>query len=112
MAANVTLGKKAVPGASFSVPVSILGDASYPAGGYIFTAATFGFTVLRDIGGVYFNTLAGATGYELAVVPTFNSDGFTLASIALRFIVSSTGVEVATGASVATVGVHLDASGN
>jgi hypothetical protein len=112
MAANVTFGTKAVPGASYTVPVSILGDTSYPAGGYVFTPATFGFNVLRNITGVYFNTIAGASGYELAVVPTFNSDGVTLASVALRFIVSSTGVEVATGASVATVGVHLDASGN
>lgn len=109
--ATTTLGTRSVPGASFTVPVSWLGDATYPAGGYVFTAASFNLNVLRRISAAYFNTIAGAV-YELAFVPTFNADGITLASVALRLVVGTTGVEVATGASVATVGVQFEVTGN
>jgi hypothetical protein len=113
MAATVTRATRTVPGASFTTPVSILGDASYPAGGYLFTAASFGYTKLHRMPiGAYFNTLAGAQGFEFALVPIFASDGVSLLGFALHLIVSSTGAEVATGASVATVGLQMEVEGS
>jgi hypothetical protein len=112
MAAGVSLKTRAVPGASFTIPAAITGDTSYPAGGYVFTPTQFGFTRIHRIPGAYFNTLAGAEGFEFALIPTFASDGVTILSFAVRLVVSTTGAEVATGASVATVGIALEIEGS
>jgi hypothetical protein len=113
MSAVVKVGTRTVPGASFTIPASLTGDTSYPAGGYVFTAASFGFTRLHRMPfGGYFNTLAGAEGFETALVPTFASDGVSLLSFAWRLVVASTGVEVATGTSVATVGIQIEVEGS
>lgn len=111
MALTKVSGYRAVPGASISQSLAITGDTSYVTGGYVLFPADFGFTVLRRITAAFFSTVAGAA-YELAVVPTYNADGITLASIAVALIVGTTGAQVAAAANVSTVGIQLIAEGN
>lgn len=111
MALTTALGTRTVPGASFSVPATLTCDTSYPAGGYILTASTFGLTVLKRVLFNVFTTVAGAA-FELALVPTYASDGATLLSVAVRLVVGTSGVEVATGANISSVAFQVIADGN
>jgi hypothetical protein len=111
MALTKSLGARATPGAYTYQALNIVGDATYVTGGYVVLPSDFQFTVLRDVKAAFFTTIAGAA-FELAIVKTFNSDGLTLASIAVALIVGTTGVQLAGGASAAGVGVQLVAEGN
>lgn len=109
MSLSASLGERYVPGANFDVVTQITLDAAYPAGGYIVTAATFGLQVLRRLVLSKLTSVA-AGAYEIVIVPTLTSTGI-IESAAIHAVVGSTGVEVATGASVATVSFELIATG-
>lgn len=111
MATTNTRRLRTVPGAFTQQNLDVACDAVYPTGGYVFKAADFGLVVLQRIMAAYFTTIAGAA-FELAVVPTYNSDGVTLASVAVALVVGTTGVQVAAGVDVHTVGIMLIAEGN
>lgn len=111
MALTKTIRTRAVPGASTMQSMDVLGDTAYPTGGYVLLPTDFNLTVLRRVVGAFFNNVAGAA-YELAVIPTYNADGVTLAQINLALVVGTTGVQVTNGASVSTVGVTLIVEGN
>lgn len=111
MAAAITNLSRGVPGSSIDSTIILTGDTSYPTGGYVITAATFGLTLLRGIKAAFFTTIAGAA-FEVAVVPTFNADGVTLASVAVALVVGTTGAQVAAAVDVHTVGIQLVATGN
>lgn len=101
MSASVSIKQFAVPGASVQQQSLIALDASYPnPAGYVFTPASFGFSLIRKIVGIDPATLAAGL-YTVVLVPTFNTDG-TVASFALHLIVGTTGVEVANAVNVAT----------
>jgi hypothetical protein len=111
MALTKAKGLRTVPGAFTQQQLTLTGDTAYPTGGYVLTAADFGLTVLQRIVGGYFTTIAGAAN-ELAVIPTYNADGITLASVAVALVVGSTGVQVANGANVSTTGIIIIGEGN
>lgn len=112
MAKTVTQVSRGVPGAAISVDATVALDASYPnPAGYVFTAADFGLSVLRKLNFNQFITLAGAA-FEAALIPTYNADNVTLASVALHLIVGTTGVEVANAVDVHTTSFKVTADGN
>jgi hypothetical protein len=111
MAATKTLGRRAVPGDATYQSIAFTGDAAYPTGGYVVLPSDFGFQVLRRIIGVFMTTIAGAA-FEVAVVPTVNADGITLAQVNLALVVGTTGAQVANGVDVHTVGIHIIGEGN
>lgn len=101
MAATVSIKQSAVPGASVKQQSLIALDTSYPnPAGYVFTAASFGFNILRQIIGFDPATVAAGL-YTVVIIPTFNTDN-TIASFALHLIVGTTGVEVANAVNVST----------
>lgn len=101
MSATITQKSSAVPGASVVQQSIVALDATYPnPAGYVFTPASFGFTILRRILGFDPATLAAGL-FTPVIIPTFNADG-TVASFALHLFVATTGAEVANGVSVAT----------
>lgn len=112
MAATITQISSAVPGASVEKLVNITLDTSYPnPAGYVFSAASLGVTVLRKVVLNAFTTIAGAK-YEIAMIPTYNADGQTIASIAVHLIVGTTGLEVANAVDVSGVSFQLIVGGN
>lgn len=112
MAATIATNSSAVPGASVEKLVTVTLDNSYPnPAGYVFTAASFGLTVLRKVAFNAFTTLLGAKN-EAAIIPTYNSDGQTIASVAVHLIVGTTGVEVANAVDVSTTSFSLIVGGN
>jgi hypothetical protein len=111
MAITKSLGSRATPGAYTQQALNIVGDANYVTGGYVLLPSDFQFTVLRGIKSAFFTTIAAAA-FEVAIVKTFNSDGVTLASIAVALVVGTTGAQLASGASAAGVGIEIVAEGN
>jgi len=112
MDATVVTISSAVPGASVEKLVTVTLDNSYPnPAGYVFTAASFGLTVLRTVVFNAFTTLLGAKN-EPVLIPTYNADGVTLASVALHLIVGTTGNEVANAVDVSTTSFSLIVGGN
>lgn len=112
MAATTVVNSSAVPGASVESLVTVTLDASYPnPAGYVFTAASFGLTVLRKVVFSAFTTLLGARN-EAVIIPTYNSDGQTLASVAIHMVISTTGAEVANAVDVHTTAFSLIVGGN
>ncbi len=110
---TVNVGNRSVPGATSTEVFTHSLDNSYPAGGYTVNASTYGFTVLKRLLFNAFTTVAGAA-YELAFIPTYNTaanDG-SLASVNIRAIVGTTGLEVGTGVNVSTVSFNVIAEGN
>lgn len=112
MAIKATEVSSAVPGASVEKIFTIDLDTSYPnPAGYVFTPATFNLTVLRKVIFAGFTTLLGAK-YEPVLIPTYNSDGQTITSVALHLIIGTTGVEVANAVDVHATSFSLVVSGN
>ena len=112
MALGKALGLRTVPGAATRQLLTLTGDAtSYPTGGWVLLPADFQLTVIREIIAANFISIAGAA-FEVATVPTFNSDGITIASIAVALVVGTTGVQVANGASTAGVVLQVIVEGN
>jgi len=111
MALTKTLRARAVPGASTMQSLDAVGDTAYPTGGYTLLPADFGLTVLRRVVAAFFNNVAG-TAYEVAAIPTYNADGVTIGQINLALAVGTTGVQVANGANVSTVGITIVVDGN
>jgi hypothetical protein len=112
MAVTVTkLGVPVPPGDKFNVATTFALDNSYPAGGYILTPATFGFAVWRKILNIEPNSLPAAATWVYWIVPTYNQDG-TIASVAFRLAVVSTGVEVGTGVNLSTASFNFVVEGS
>lgn len=112
MAVTVTkLGVNFPPGDKFYVTNTLALDASYPAGGYILTPATFGLSGLRRIVNIEPSSLPAAATWAYWIVPTYNQDG-TIASVAFHLAVVSTGVEVGTGVNVSTATYNFVVEGN
>lgn len=100
-----------VPGSQFEKPVTVALDSSYPNGtGYVFTAASFGFNTLKKIKNIEPTSLAAAATWVYWLVFTYNADG-TIASVALRLAVVSTGVEVANAVNVSTATFNVIVEG-
>ncbi|MCU1247085.1 MAG: hypothetical protein JWQ49_114 [Edaphobacter sp.] len=93
MSAAVANQKRTVPGAAFDMPTVVTGDTSYPAGGYAFTPASFGFTRISRISSLRANNIASAVSTPV-IEPNAAGD---YSSFKLRLVVATTGVEVATG---------------
>lgn len=113
MSVSVVLkGLPKVPGYATQQIALVTGDTSYPnPAGYILTAASFGLTLLKKIVSVTPATVA-ALAWDYAIVPTYSTDGESITSAALHLAVSTTGVEVANGVTVATAAVTIVAEGN
>ena len=92
MSASVANQKRSVPGASFEMPTVVTGDTSYPALGYVFTPASFGFDRISRITNLVPNNIASAVNTPV-IEPNAAGDYSTFK---LRFLVATTGVEVAT----------------
>src|SRR5712691_10030811 len=92
MAASVSNQKRTVPGASFEMVTVVTGDTSYPAGGYLFTPASFGFDKISRIRTLLANNIASAVNTPV-IEPNASGD---YSSFKLRLVVATTGVEVAT----------------
>ena len=112
MALGIVPGLRTVPGAAIQQVLTLTGDAnSYPTGGWVLTPANFNLNVIREIIGVNFLSIAGAA-FEVATVPTYNSDGITIASIAVALVVGTTGLQLANGGSSAGVVLQIIVEGN
>lgn len=114
MAPTVTLkAPPTTPGDKFLVRNVVALDSSYPnPAGYVFTPASFGLSVIRNINVEPINLPAAAT-WSYWVVPTFTTDGLNnIASFALHLAVVSTGVEVANAVNVSTASYVITVEGN
>src|SRR4051794_32870534 len=108
MSASVANQKRIVPGASFEMPTLVTGDNSYPAGGYVFTPASFGFTRISRISSVLPNNIASAVNTPV-IEPNAAGD---YSSFKLRLVVATTGAEVATGQDVSARSYLLTIEGH
>jgi hypothetical protein len=99
MSASVANQSRTVPGASFEMPSVITGDTSYPAGGYVFTPASFGFSHISRITNLVPNNHASAVNIPV-IEPNAAGD---YSSFVLRLVGASTGAEVATGHDVSAL---------
>lgn len=112
MALGKVQGIRTIPGASIRQQLNLTGDAnSYPTGGWPLLPADFGLTVIRQIIGVNFTSIAGAA-FEVATVPTFNADGVTIAQINIALVVGTTGVQLANAGSSAGATLQVIVEGN
>jgi hypothetical protein len=101
-----------VPGASVQTLSTLTLDTSYPnPAGYVFTAASFGLTILRKVKNIEPTSLAAVGTWSYWIVYTYNTDG-TIASFALHLAVVSTGVEVANAVNVSTATYSIEVEGN
>lgn len=104
-------GIPVVPGATYRKLFTFTGDTSYPnPAGYVLNAATFGFTILKNIISVNPATVAAGV-WEIVIVPTYAADG-SISSAALHLVVNSTGVEVANAVNVSTFVCTMIVEGN
>jgi hypothetical protein len=111
MAASVTSVIRTVPGSDFKQVSTIVGDTSYPnPAGYVLTPDQFGLKVIRRIGELRPNTVAAAV-WTPVLVKTFNADG-SIATLALHFVVATTGVEVANAVNLSTASFEITVEGN
>lgn len=99
---QVATPPREVPGANYELPVTIALDNSYVNGtGYVFTAASFGFSILKKVKNIEPTSLAAAATWVYWLTFTYNADG-SIASVAMRLAVVSTGVEVANAVNLTT----------
>lgn len=113
MSVGITLkGNAEVPGAHRRQQVVVAGDASYPTGGYAISAAALGFLrIAKFENPVPVNTASAA--WDPFVTPTYLSDGSGLiASFNVGLNVSTTGVQVGNGTSVATASYTMWVEGD
>lgn len=112
-AAIVQQGPDTVPGASVQEVDVITLDTSYPnPAGYVFTAASFGLSILKKV--IFAGSASLAAGaFEPVIIPTYATDGSgNILSFALHLIVGTTGVEVANAVNVSTVALTFVIEGN
>ena len=111
MAVSVLQTSRTVPGADTLVVATVTGDAAYPnPAGYPLTPDQFGLRVIRRV--IEFRPASVAAAVWTPVgVQTLNADG-SIATLALRLVVGTTGAEVANGVTVSTAVFNVVVEGD
>lgn len=101
MAATVVQIARTVPGSDTLVGATFTGDTAYPnPAGYVLTPDQFGLRVLRRVIECRPATVAAGV-WTPVLVKTLNADG-SIATLALHFVVATTGAEVANNVNLTT----------
>jgi hypothetical protein len=113
MSQTITLkGTPKVPGATVMQTATWVGDTSYPnPAGYILTPSLFNLVRFKGVPR-FAPRDAAAANWDYSLTPTYDATGEYITQFALHINVSSTGLEVANGVTVATAALTIEVEGN
>lgn len=108
---SLSLNGRTVPGADTLQSAIYTGPASYVTGGELLTPAMFGFSVLRRVIECRAASVASAVNVPVPVV-VLSTDGQSITSLNLAFVVGTTGVQVANAANLSALTYSLIVEGD